>query len=104
MTTNDLIKLLQKIDPDGTTPVCVDNADVDHVIKVEAYWDGKLQQLVRDENNRVVGARITTSGDKVRIYTRDIEELLYERPETPVSLDTESAKRDYEVTVEKWRE
>ena len=71
MTTAELIALLREADPDGTTPVCVANADVYFVQRLPAYYDGRLQQLVHDESKQpnwtIVGAKILSAGEKVDI-------------------------------------
>lgn len=103
MTTGELIELLKAVDPDGTTPVCVSNADVYTVTRLEAYYDGRLEQLVHDEAKRgkawsVVGARLIRTGDKIAIRPLSIEEVLVENPSMPV----EVSDRDRD-TVERWR-
>ena len=98
MTTSELIKLLQAVDPEGTTPGCVDNDDIHHVVRVEAYYDGRLEQFDRDADGRVVSARLTGSGEKVRIYHRSIMELFIDRPDLPVSCESR-----YREMVEGWR-
>jgi len=89
VTTAELIALLRAADPDGTTPVCVDNEDVHFVQRMPAYYDGRLQQFVHDEAKRgkawsIVGARIVSSGDKVKIRTLSIREVLFDMPDLPI--------------------
>ena len=92
----------QAADPDGNTPVCIDNANVYSVAKIEAYYDGRLEQLIHDETKRgkaysVIGARLTGSGEKVRIYTMSILEALIDCPDMPVDAGK------YAETVDAWR-
>lgn len=89
MTTAELIALLKAADPDGTTPVCVDNADVYFVDRLPAYYDGKLQQLIHDPAKRgkawsIIGARITSAGEKVEIHTVSVSDLVHMHPEIPI--------------------
>lgn len=89
MTTAELIAALQKADPDGTTPVCVANADVYFVQVLPAYYDGRLQQLIHDESKRgkawsIVGAKIITSGHKVDIVAMSIRDVLCDMPDLPI--------------------
>lgn len=89
MTTAELIAALREADPEGTTPVCVGNADVYFVQRIPAYYDGRLQQLVHDESKRghawsIVGAKIITSGAKVDIVTLSIRDVLVDHPELPI--------------------
>lgn len=89
MTTADLIAALREADPDGTTPVCVGNADVYFVQRLPAYYDGRLQQLVHDENKRgrawsIIGARILSAGEKVDIVALSIRDVLVDMPDLPI--------------------
>jgi hypothetical protein len=92
MTSAELIAALQAADPSGTTPVCIDNAEVYVVEKVPAYYDGSLERLVHDpalvgKCYSVIGARIVRSGDKVRIKALPIEGVLAEDPEAPIEME-----------------
>jgi hypothetical protein len=88
MTTAELIALLREADPDGTTPVCVGNADVYFVQRLPAYYDGRLQQLVHDESKKpywtIVGAKIITAGEKIDIVPMSICDVLMDMPELPI--------------------
>lgn len=106
MTTGELIALLREADPDGNTPVCVDNADVYIVERLPAYYDGALQQLIHNESKRpywtIVGANLTRRGIKVKIHPLSIDEIMIDMPDLPVTLDANDeygAKR-----VARWRE
>ena len=89
MTTAELIALLREVDPAGTTPVCVANADIYFVQRLPAYYDGRLQQLVHDESKRgkawsIVGARISSTGDKIDIVPMSIRDVLRDLPRLPI--------------------
>ena len=103
MTTAELIKLLQQADPDGTTPVCIDNADIYFVDRMPAFWDGRLEQLVHDETKRgkawsIVGARVIRSGEKIKIKSLSIQEVFIDHPDLPVECSDSDRGQ-----VEAWR-
>ncbi|MDP1712924.1 MAG: hypothetical protein Q8K86_10770 [Candidatus Nanopelagicaceae bacterium] len=109
MKTKELIRQLQKEDPTGEEEVVIGNADIFYVDNVEAYWDGKAEQLIRDPNNHyynVVGGKIRCKGNKVRIHAYSLEEAVNQNPDLPVDL---SELSDYnrvaeEKIITKWRE
>jgi len=109
MTTAELIKELQKADPTGNLPVCMENEDILCVYGSPAYFDGCLQQLVRDESNpyyNIIGAQIIASGDKINIKTHSIEWALLDNPELPIELvgmSEDGEKRD-QARIDKWRQ
>lgn len=101
MTTAELIAALREADPDGTTPVCVGNADVYFVQVLPAYYDGRLQQLVHDESKRgkewsIVGAKIVSAGRKVDIVPMSIRDVLSDVPDLPIEGGDEE-------TIARWR-
>jgi hypothetical protein len=80
MKSKELIRQLQEYDPTGETEVCIHNADI-HYISVEpAYWDGRLQVLVRDKSKEpyfsIVGAKYVTKGDKICLNPMSIQDLI----------------------------
>lgn len=101
MSTGELIRLLQAQDPTGELPVCIDNADVHFVTRTEAYYDGRLQQIVRDERGQAVSARVTSQGDKVRIYVFDLESQLFKDPDFPIEVEGSPWVHE---EVQRWRE
>jgi hypothetical protein len=101
VTTSELIAALREADPNGTTPVCIGNADVYFVQRLPAYHDGRLQQLIHDESKRgkawsIVGAKIIASGEKVDIVALSIRDVLVDMPDLPI----ESGDAE---TIERWR-
>lgn len=101
MTTSELIRLLQEADPVGDVPVCVSNEDIHWVSRMEAYYDGPLQQLVR-ERGRVASAKIIRHGSKVKIVTLSVADFLLENPQAPVELIGCDEHRH--AQIEQWRE
>lgn len=104
MKTKDLIAALQKEDPTGEVECCVGNADIIGVASMQAYWDGKLQTLQYDEKRRIVGAKVTDRGTKIKIMYLSIEDYLYDRPDLPVEIDLHpDHDGEYAAKVERWR-
>ena len=102
MTTSELIAALREVDPDGTTPVCVANADVYFVQRLPAYYDGRLQQFVHDESKRgkewsIVGAKLISRGEKVDIFVMSIRDVLADVPDLPIDGGDEAI-------LARWRE
>ena len=113
MITSELIRLLQEIDPKGDTPVCVDNVDIFFVDAKPAYWDGRLQELVRDKGKspyyNVVGAKYHCSGEKICIETHSVKDAILENPDLPVDFSElercmPASAEDYKRAVDGWRE
>ena len=106
MKTQELIDLIKKADPTGELPVCIDNNDIRFVVKSEAYWDGRLEQIIRDGNGCVIGAKVTDKGMKIQIQTLSIEDAIENNPDLLIEYDLENEsdinryKRQHEV----WRE
>lgn len=105
MKTKKLIELLQAADATGELECCVGNVDIHFVSQEPAYYDGRLEILIRDENIRyynVIGAKITGRGRKIQIHTLSIEDAMIDDPDLPVDL-SECSNGDYAAAVEKWR-
>lgn len=88
MTTSELIALLKIEDPEGNTPVCVGNTDIHFVENLPAYYDGKLNQLIRDPKKApyydIVSAKRVSSGHKVKIHTLSIHDVIENNPDIPI--------------------
>ena len=123
MKVKDLVRLLQAEDPTGETEVCVQNEDIFDVHTEPAYYDGKLQLLVRDpaliDCYDVVGGKYVVSGSKIVITPMGVTDVLWDNPEAVIDysdLDkntgrgsadyrksddaTRQASRDVELKVE----
>ena len=103
MKTKALIRLLQEVDPEGETEVCVDNADIHFVERLEAYWDGRLQVLIRNPDEvyyNVEGVRFISSGEKVRLNLLSFEDVLLNDPEARVEYDGKVTRKRMEEQVE----
>lgn len=109
MKTKEMIRQLQKADPSGEEEVCVGNSDIHFVELLPAYYDGKLQVLVRDEKTKfynIVGAKILSSGSKVKIHTLSIKDAIWNNHDLPIDysdLSEENAAR-YQQYYDKIRE
>lgn len=88
MKAKELIRLLQEEDPTGETEVSVGNHDIFTVHTEPAYWDGKLQLLIRDESKKpyydVVGGKYCTKGCKIVITSMGVSDVLWENPDATV--------------------
>lgn len=91
MLTKDLIKLLQKADPEGNTHCCIDNADIFDVQRLPAYYDGPREELIRDEKKKpyydVVGAKVIHKGDKIKISILSINDIISNDPKVTIKYD-----------------
>ncbi len=113
MKTKELIRRLHEADPDGECECCIDNFDILNVARMESYWDGRLEVLVRDPTlidkvpYDLIGAKVTSKGDKIKIRTLSIEEALYMDAELPVDLSelgNPDFNREWANKVAVWRE
>lgn len=91
MKTRDLIAALNEHDPSGEVECCVGNAAIYYIENMPAWYDGKLQLLIQDHSKdpyyNVIGAKRTSQGRKIVLYTYSIEDY--------ISDDPEGAKIDY---------
>jgi hypothetical protein len=105
MKTSELIKQLQEADPTGFIEVCCDGGEIIFVENQEAYYDGKLQTVKRDEKGQICGMKITTRGRKIRLHVYDLEDAILDQPEIPVELDIEDyQKLEMEKKIESLRQ
>lgn len=88
MKTKELIELLQKIDPDGTTDVCIANAPITYVDRLPAYYDGRLQRIIYDTDNVPRVGILCSGGDKIIIHYRSIGECVGDHPFMTVIRET----------------
>ncbi len=72
MKTKDLIKHLQEIDPKGEFEVCIENADIEYLDVLPAYYDGRITVITeRDEHMRSLKSEVTGSGTKINLFRHD---------------------------------
>jgi hypothetical protein len=119
MKTKDLIQRLQEADPSGELEACVENIDIFAVATEPAYYDGRLQLLVRDPARKpyfdVVGGKYVSNGYKVVISPMSITDVLWDNPDAEIDYGglfgcadryresddaTRQAARDVELRVE----
>ena len=99
-----------EIDPTGEEECCVNNHDIHFVSIDPAYWDGKLQVLNRDPNNKyynIIGAKYVTSGYKVCINTLSIENAICNDPDLPIDYSecgSEETAQNYKENDDKTRQ
>jgi hypothetical protein len=86
--SKELIRLLQEEDPTGETEVSVGNHDIFELRTEPAYWDGKLQLLIRDPAKApyydIVGGKYCTAGSKIVINAMSISDVLWQDPDATV--------------------
>jgi len=71
MTTSEFIKLLQQADPKGNAHVRMHGGVPIDVARLPGYYDGSYSYI--DEEGNYVTSR---KGEKVDVYTRDIEDFV----------------------------
>lgn len=78
MKTKELIRLLQKEDPEGNLDVCADNIDISDVYRLEAYYDGSQQILIRNEKGQIIGGRYNRTGYKIKLSLLPFTHLVWD--------------------------
>ncbi len=107
MKTKDLIEALQEADPTGEVECCVDNVDIHFVGREPAFYDGKLQLLIRDESNpyyNIIGAKYVSKGDKVVIHPLTFEDAISNDPALPIDYsEVTNGAAELRDRDDKWR-
>ncbi len=108
MKTKELIRQLQEADPEGDLEVSVGNVDIYFVEKLPTYYDGRQQVLIRDETKtgyNIVGAKVRSSGSKVKIHCVSISDAIWDNPEIPIDYSDLTPERadEYKASHEKIR-
>jgi hypothetical protein len=90
--TRELIRQLQKEDPEGDAEVVVGCTDIYFASREPMYYDGTPTLLVHDpervgKSYSVVGLRVPYGGYKVRLHTLDVEDVFIDHPEYPVEYE-----------------
>ena len=104
MKTKELIRLLQQEDPSGELEVCADGMDIHCVEKLPAYYDGDLRVLIKDETKpfyNIVGMEIRRSGHKIKIHTLDLEDVVIDNPDIPITGEITTRMQEYIDKVRK---
>lgn len=86
MKTKELIRQLQKLDPEGECECCISNLDIRYVDRMPYYYDGTLEVLKRDENGYVVGAEYPHV-DKIKIVCDSIGSIICDHPDAEFDVD-----------------
>jgi hypothetical protein len=117
MKTKELIKQLQELDPTGETEVSCGNHDIWIVEMLPAYYDGRLQLLIRDPELTgkcfdIIGAKYVSKGQKIKLTSMGVTDVLWDNPDAIVEYPagderyresddaTRQASRDVELKVE----
>lgn len=102
MTSNELIELLRKEDPDGNTPVCVDNAAIIGVQTLPAYYDGALNVIECEDGRPVRGYR-TRQGKKIDLERYYVSDCIENDDCFGVLYPTEQDRERYELSDQRTR-
>ena len=85
MKSKEVIRRLQELDPTGDTEVCVGNQDILFIEEEEAYYDGCLEVLLRNEALKdcynVTGVKYEQEGRKISISPHGAQDVLSDNPE-----------------------
>lgn len=105
MKTKDFIKELQKVDPSGQLECCIGNGDINHIEVLEAYYDGCMHVIERDEKGYAIKGKIVSDGYKVSIKSIGIDDVIFNNPDIPVEYVGVSCDRKtrYDEWVEECR-
>lgn len=87
MKSKELVRLIQEMDPEGETEICVGNQAISYLDPMPAYYDGRLQMIETDKNGRAVSAKYVSGGYKIKIKTFDIEDEIWDDLDFPVYFD-----------------
>lgn len=106
MTSKEVIKLLQELDPTGETEVSVGNHAISYINEEPAYYDGKLQSLLYDADGQIIGIKYKTQGSKLVISEMGVTDLLWENPEAIVDYSEipEHGRERYKISDEATRD
>lgn len=85
MKTNDLIKLLQKEDPDNICDVCVGNHPVYFVESQPYYYDGR-QEFVERQDGLPIRGGYPSGTRKIKIHYDTLEDALLDNPNMELDL------------------
>lgn len=86
MKTSQLIKLLQKIDPNDECIVCIDNHPVKDIDRQPYYYDGRLEYIERDRQYNPIKVGYKAGGDKIKVFYDTLEDALMDNPDAELEL------------------
>ena len=113
MKTKELIEALQKEDPEGEMEVVSHcNAAIHFICAQPDYYDGPVQELVRDESEKthynIVGVKFRGMGktSKIRINILNYVDALSNDADLPIDTSelSELTKRHCDKNISEWRE
>ena len=92
MTTKEFIKMLQESDPEGTAHIRMSGGIPIYVERKPGYWDGSYDYF-DDDGNWVT----STKGVKVDIYTKDIDDFIFDEVDCDVSFEEIKSKIKFDM-------
>jgi hypothetical protein len=75
MKTNELIKILKEIDPDGNSECVINNMSIRHVQMLPYYYDGDAKFVELDSYGDPIKITNKSSNTKVKLSQWDLEEI-----------------------------
>lgn len=82
MKTNELIKQLRAVDPEGILEVTVGNAPIRTIERLPGYYDGPYQKLIEEPKDspyyNVRGGIVSREGEKIKTGIWTIEDALFD--------------------------
>lgn len=107
MKTNDIIKILQELDPKNECEVTISNQAIEHIGKEPAYWDGCMK-IIEQNKNIVTKLTITSKGMKIVLFPFDIRNTFWENIDFQIEYQGEpwvetTYKKKYEEIREETR-
>lgn len=89
MKVKELIQQLQELDPSGETEVSCGNHDIWTVEMLPAYYDGRLQLLIRDPEKTgecfdIIGAKYVSKGQKIKLTSMGVTDVLWDNPDAEI--------------------
>lgn len=107
MKTSELIKELTELDPTDECEICIKNHPVSSVDRMPYYWDGRLEEVIRDHRYIPTKVGYPNHGSKIKIYFDTIEDALLDNPDAELDLSGITYQGKIEERrmkdIEKWK-
>lgn len=86
MKVSQLIKELTELDPSDECEICINNHPVSSVSRMPYYWDGRLEEVIRDHRHIPTKVGYPNHGSKIKIHFDTIEDALLDNPDAELDL------------------
>ena len=101
MKVKELIEQLKKCDPNAV--VCINGDAIDYIHELPGYYDGKYNEVIRDESGDNESFVISSKGTKVVVKTYDLGDFLINDTDGEVVIDVEHDEAEIKEAVEDLR-